>query len=97
MGVFNHLRRLYTHFPYIALFALLRDRYAETFRKRVFKCQKGSYACRPMLDDEDECPTCGEKVDRASRNKVRSAFSIQSFHTQLILRLIVALIFLVYF
>ncbi|KAG0286002.1 SET and MYND domain-containing protein 4 [Linnemannia gamsii] len=48
----------------------LRQIYAETFRKRVFKCQKGSYACRPMLDDEDECPTCGEKVDRASRNKM---------------------------
>ncbi|KAG0318434.1 SET and MYND domain-containing protein 4 [Linnemannia gamsii] len=44
--------------------------YAETFRKRVFKCQKGSYACRPMLDDEDECLTCGEKVDRATRNKM---------------------------
>ncbi|KAF9152685.1 SET and MYND domain-containing protein 4 [Linnemannia schmuckeri] len=48
----------------------LRQKYAETFRKRVFKCQKGSYACRPMLDDEDECPTCGEKVDRAIRNKM---------------------------
>ncbi|KAF9139330.1 SET and MYND domain-containing protein 4 [Mortierella sp. GBA39] len=46
------------------------DRYAETFRKRVFKCQKGGYACRPMLDDEEECPTCGEKVDRTTRNKM---------------------------
>ncbi|KAH7057855.1 hypothetical protein BKA57DRAFT_432964 [Linnemannia elongata] len=46
------------------------DRYAETLRKRVFKCQKGNYACRPMLGDEEECPSCGEKVDYNTRNKM---------------------------
>ncbi|KAG0251318.1 SET and MYND domain-containing protein 4, partial [Linnemannia exigua] len=46
------------------------DRYAETFRKRVFKCQKNGYACRPMLEDEEECLTCGEKVDYNARNKM---------------------------
>ncbi|KAF9131280.1 SET and MYND domain-containing protein 4 [Mortierella sp. 14UC] len=46
------------------------DRYAETFRRRVFKCQKNGYSCRPMLEDEEECPTCGEKVDYNARNKM---------------------------
>jgi hypothetical protein len=32
-----------------------------------------------MLDDEDECLTCGEKVDRATRNKVHRIANVQFF------------------
>ncbi|KAF9930915.1 SET and MYND domain-containing protein 4 [Linnemannia zychae] len=46
------------------------DKYAESLRKRVFKCQKKGYACKPLLEEEEECPTCGEKVDMNTRQKM---------------------------
>ncbi|KAF9081337.1 SET and MYND domain-containing protein 4 [Mortierella sp. AD031] len=46
------------------------DRYAETLRKRVFKCPKNGHGCRPLLEDEDDCSTCGAKVDLNARAKL---------------------------
>ncbi|KAF8981617.1 SET and MYND domain-containing protein 4 [Entomortierella lignicola] len=46
------------------------DRYAEAVLQKIFKCPKNGYACRPMTEADEKCPTCGTAVDMAERNKI---------------------------
>ncbi|KAI1317809.1 SET and MYND domain-containing protein 4 [Mortierella claussenii] len=46
------------------------DRYAEAVRKKIFKCPKNGYACRPMTETDPRCPTCGTEIDMTTRYKV---------------------------
>ncbi|KAF9207094.1 Enoyl-CoA hydratase [Haplosporangium sp. Z 27] len=47
-----------------------RKEYAEAVLQKIFKCPKNGYACRPMTEADEKCPTCGTAVDMAERNKI---------------------------
>ncbi|KAG0367758.1 SET and MYND domain-containing protein 4 [Gamsiella multidivaricata] len=46
------------------------DKYAEAVLKKIYKCPKNGYLCRPMTEKDRACPTCGCEIDMVSRNKM---------------------------
>ncbi|KAG0206463.1 Enoyl-CoA hydratase [Mortierella sp. GBA30] len=46
------------------------DRYAETITKKIYKCPKNGYACRPMTEKDVKCATCGAEVDMVARRRI---------------------------
>ncbi|KAG0258620.1 SET and MYND domain-containing protein 4 [Mortierella polycephala] len=51
------------------------DRYAETITKKIYKCPKNGYTCRPMAEQDRICPTCKTEIDMMFRRKMHQLIS----------------------
>ncbi|KAF9185816.1 SET and MYND domain-containing protein 4 [Haplosporangium sp. Z 11] len=58
------------------------DRYAETIAKKIYKCPKNGYACRPMAEQDRICPTCKTEIDMVFRRKMHQLISRLLAETQ---------------